>query len=131
MGFADYRRRNPTGEAIPPSDEDKSFVITSIEEINSLLLCNALSPNGAISSANQIADTKQVIKDVFNSTQLNIKANNAFCLNTFQNQPYNYTQSICSNYISSEIPIPTYDKKYSCYYNKKKFIERYIPNSHD
>ena len=47
MGFADNLSRNPTGEAIPLSDEDKNFVINSIEEAKFVLLRNALAPNGA------------------------------------------------------------------------------------
>ena len=47
MGFADNLSRNPTEEAIPPSDEDKNFVINLIEEVNFFLLRNALAPNGA------------------------------------------------------------------------------------
>ena len=59
MGFVDYLSSNPTGEAIPPSDGDKNFLIYSIEEIKFFLLRNALTPNGATSATNHITDTKQ------------------------------------------------------------------------
>ena len=46
MGFADYLSRNPSGEAIYPSDEDENFVINTIDETKFTLLRTALSPNG-------------------------------------------------------------------------------------
>ena len=49
-GFADYSSRNPTAETIPPTDEDKNFVIKTIEEIKLFITTNSLSPNGASNS---------------------------------------------------------------------------------
>ena len=70
MGFADYLIRNSSGEAIQPSDNDKNFVIKTIEEIKFKLLRYALTPNGANITTNQSADTKQVTNDVINPKQL-------------------------------------------------------------
>ena len=50
MVFADYLSRNPTGEAIPPTDEDKNFVINTIEEFKNFITRNSLSPNRASNS---------------------------------------------------------------------------------
>ena len=53
-GFADYPSRNPTGDAIQPSDEEKNFVINTIDEINFRLLRNALTPNGVIETTSKL-----------------------------------------------------------------------------
>ena len=36
MGFANYLCRNPSGDPIPPSEEDKNFVTNVIDELNLL-----------------------------------------------------------------------------------------------
>ena len=70
MGFADYLSRNPSGEAIQPSDEDKNIVINTIDEINFTRLRNALTPSGANETINQNADTKQATNDLINPKKL-------------------------------------------------------------
>ena len=89
--------RNPTGEAIPPTDEDKNFVINTIEEFKLFITRNSLSPNGAnnsfspkgaINSTNQNTDIKLVENDVINPKHTINKTNNAFCLNTLTNQSH-------------------------------------------
>ena len=85
-GFADYLSRNPSGEAIQPSEEDNNFVINTIEEIKFTLLRNALTSNGAIISSNQITDTKQDRNDVIIPKQSNNTTLNAFCFNLFKNK---------------------------------------------
>ena len=108
MGFADYLSRNPTGEAIPPTEEDKNFVINTIEEFKLYITRNSLSPNGAnnsfspkgaIISTNQNTDTKQVENDVINPKHTSNKTNNAFCLNTLTNQSHINSHSLNSNSI--------------------------------
>ena len=64
MGFANYLCRNPTGAPIPPSEEDKNFVINVIDELKFTLIRNTLTPNGATKATNQNADIKQVSNDV-------------------------------------------------------------------
>ena len=85
MGFADYLSRNPTGDAKPTSDEDKNFEINTIYEKIFTLLRNPLTRNGANNATNQIADRKQVANDAIYPIQTRDTANNAFCLNLFQN----------------------------------------------
>ena len=106
MGFADYLSRNPTGEAIPPTDADKNFVINTIEEFKLFKARNSLSPNGAnnsfspkgvISSTNQNTDIKLVENDVINPKHTGNKTNNAFCLNTLTNQSHINSQSLTPN----------------------------------
>ena len=101
MGFADYLSRNPTGEAILPSDEDENFVLISKEEIKYFLLCNALTPNGA---TNHITDTKQVTNDLINPKRVYSKTVNAFCLNALTIQSDNILHSITSKFINSQTP---------------------------
>ena len=99
--------RNPSGEAIPPSDEDKNFVINTIDEIKFRLLRKALSPNGVNQTTNQSADTKQVANDVINPKQTSNTASNAFCLNSIENKSLSASHyihplnSINSNHIDS------------------------------
>ena len=104
MGFADYLSRNPTREAIQPTDEDKNFVINAIEEFKLFIARNSLSPNGAnyslspngaFNSTNQNTDTKLDKNDVINPNHAYSKTNNAFCLNTLTNQ--SHTSSTDSN----------------------------------
>ena len=106
MGFADYLSRNPTGEAIPPTDEDKNFVINTIEEFQLFITRNSLSPNGvsnlfspkgAINSTNQNTDTKLDENDVINPKHTSNKTNNAFCLNTLTNQSHINSHSLNPN----------------------------------
>ena len=106
MGFADYLCRNPTGEAIPPTDKDKNFVINTIEEIELFITRNSLSPNrasnsfspnGAINSTNQNTDIKLDKNDVINPKHVSNKTNNALCLNTLTNQSYNNSHSLNPN----------------------------------
>ena len=106
MGFADYLSRNPTGEAIPPTDEDKNFVIKTIEEFKLFITRNSLSPNGAsnsfsprgaINSTNQNTDTKLDENDVINPKHTSNKTNNAFCLNTLTNQSHINSHSLTPN----------------------------------
>ena len=86
MGFADYLSRNPSGEPILPSEEDKNIVINAIKELKFTLLCNALAPNAANQATNQSADTRQVSNDVINPKQNNNIASNAFGLNSIENK---------------------------------------------
>ena len=106
MGFDDYLSRNPTGEAIPPTDEDKNFVINTIEEFKLFITRNSLSPNGAsnsfspkgaINSTNQNTDTKLDENDVINPKHTSNKTNNAFCLNTLTNQSHINSHSLNPN----------------------------------
>ena len=78
MGFADYLKRNPSGEATEPSDNDKNFVINTIRELKFTVLRNALTSNGANITTKQSADTKQVTNDVVNPKQTSNTAINAF-----------------------------------------------------
>ena len=84
MGFADYLSRNLSGEAIQPSDEDKNFVINTIDEIKFTRLRNALTPNGVKETTNQSAHRKQNTNDVINSKQASNTEINAFCPNSKQ-----------------------------------------------
>ena len=102
MGFADYLSRNPSGDPIPPSEEDKNFVINDIDELKFTLIRNALAPNGAIKATNQNADIKQVRNDVISSKQNNNTAPNAFCLNSIEIKLYSD-----STYINSVNPNKT------------------------
>ena len=86
MGFADYLNRNPSGDPIPPSEEDKNFVINTIDELKFALIRNALTPKGATKATNQNADIKQVNNDVTSPKQNNNTAPNAFCLNSIENK---------------------------------------------
>ena len=100
MGIAVYLRRNPSGEATQPSDDDKNFVINTIEEIKFTLLRNALTPNVANKTTNQNVDTKQVTNDVLNPKQTSNTAINAFCLNSIENKSLSakhYIHSLKSN----------------------------------
>ena len=100
MGFADYLSRNPSGEAIQPFEEDKNFVIDTIDEIKFTPLRNALNPNRANHSTNQSTDTKQDRNDVINPKQSNNTALKAFCLNSIENKPLfskHYFNSSISN----------------------------------
>ena len=98
MGFADYLSRNPSGNAPPPpSEEDKNFVITTINEITFALIRNSITPNGA---SKFIADKKLVnSNDVINPLQNNSERNNAFCLKQLRNQSL-YTSSIALSHIN-------------------------------
>ena len=60
MGFANYLSRNPTGDAIPLSEEDKNFVVNTIDEINFTLLRKALSSNGVNNATNHIENKLQM-----------------------------------------------------------------------
>ena len=91
MGFADYLSRNLSGDPIPPSEEDKNFVITVIDELKFTLIRNALAPNGATKATNQNADIKQVSNDVISSKQNNNTAPNTFCLNSIENKLYSHS----------------------------------------
>ena len=104
MWFADYLRRNPTGEAIPPSDEDKNFIINAIEKTKFFLLRNALTPNGATISTYQFTDTKQVKNDVINTKQVYSNTNSAFCLHTFKIQVDNRLHSFNPKPTKTQIP---------------------------
>ena len=96
MGPADYLSRNPTGKATFLSEEDKNFVIITIEEIKFFLLRIALTPIGANKPTNENTDTTQFKIDVINPKRVSCKTNNSFCLNT---------RTIQSN-INSHFPIP-------------------------
>ena len=91
MGFADYLSRNPSGDPIPLSEEDKNFVINVIDELKFTLIRNTLTPNGAIKAINQNADIKQVSNDAISSTQNNNTAPNAFCLNSNENKLHSHS----------------------------------------
>ena len=106
IGFADYLSRNHTGEAIPPTDEDKNFVINTIEEFKLFIIRTSLSPNGAnnsfypkgaINSTNQSTDTKLDENDVINPKHPSNKTNNAFCLNTLTIQSHINSHSLNPN----------------------------------
>ena len=108
MGFAEYLSRNPTGEAIPPTDKN-NFVINAIEEIKLFLTRNSLSPNGAsnsfspkgaINSTNQNTDIKLDKNDVINRKHASNKTNNAFCLNTLTKQSHinSHSLNLTSNF---------------------------------
>ena len=108
MGFADYLTRNPTGEAIQPTDEDKNFVINTIEEIKLFITrislspngaSNSFSPKGAINSTNQYTDDIELAKnDVINPKHTSNKTNNArFCHNTLTNQSHINSHSLNPN----------------------------------
>ena len=86
MSFADYLSRNLSGDPIPPSEEDKNFVINTIDELKFALIRNALTPIGATKATNQNADIKQVSNDVTSPKQNNNTAPNAFCLNSIENK---------------------------------------------
>ena len=85
MGFADYLSRNPTGKPPPPpTDEDKNFVINTINDITFALIKNSLAPNGASVSK---ADKKQVnYNDVIIPLQKHGERKNASCLKQHRNQ---------------------------------------------
>ena len=103
-GFANYLSRNPSGDPIPPSEEDKNFVINVIDELKFTLIRNTLTPNGAIKATNQNADIKQVSNDVTSSRQNNNTAPNAFCLNSIENKLHSqptYLNSLHPNKITS------------------------------
>ena len=108
MGFADYLSRNPSGDPIPPSEEDKNFVINVIDELNFTLIRNTLTPNGAIKATNQNADIKQVNNDVISSKQNNNTAPNAFRLNSIENKLHSHP-----TYLNSLHPNKTTSTDYS------------------
>ena len=84
MGFADYLSRNPSGKAPPPTEEDKNFVINTINELTFSLIKNNLAPFGASVAK---ADKKQVkCNDVINPLQNHSERKNAFCLKQHRNQ---------------------------------------------
>ena len=108
MGFAGYLSRNPTGEAIQPTDEDKNFVINTIEEIKLFITRNSLSPNGAsnsfspkgaINSTNQNTDTELDKNEVINPKHTSNKTNNVFCFYTLTNQSHINSHSLNPNSI--------------------------------
>ena len=104
MGFADNLSRNPSGDPIPPSEEDKNFAINVIDEVKITLIRNTLTPNGATKATNQNADIKQVSNDVISSKQNNNTAPNAFCLHSIENKLHShstYINSLNSNKITS------------------------------
>ena len=93
MGFADFLSRNPTGEAIPPTDEDKNYVINTIDEIKLFITRNSLSPNGAsysfspkgaINSTNQNTHIKLDKNDVNNPKHASNKKTTLFALTHLQ-----------------------------------------------
>ena len=104
MGFANYLSRNPSGDPIPTSEEDKNFVINVIDELKFTLIRNTLTPNGAVKATNQNADIKQVSNDAISSTQNNNTAPNAFCLNSIENKLHSdstYLNSLNQNKITT------------------------------
>ena len=98
MGFADYLSRNPSGNAPPPpSEEDKNFVVNTINEITFIVIKNSITPNGA---SEFIADKRLVnSNDVINPLQNNSEQNNAFCLKQLRNQSP-YTSFIAFSHIN-------------------------------
>ena len=47
MGFVDYISRHPSGEPVPVSLDDKKFVITSVNQISTLLGFDHLMPRNS------------------------------------------------------------------------------------
>ena len=102
MGFADYLSRNPSGDPIPPSEEDKNFVINVIDELKFTLIRNILTTNGAIKATNQNADIKQVSNDVISSKQNNNTAPNSIFALIRLKTSYTLIQHILIRYIQTK-----------------------------
>ena len=78
-------------------EEDKNFVINTVNEITFALIKNSITPNGA---SKFIADKKLVnSNDVINPLQNNSERNNAFSLQQLRNQSL-YTSSIAHSHIN-------------------------------